>query len=64
MNILVHGRQTVTTTRGKDTVRAKDLLNRNLCTDALDTVWITDFTYVPTGAGFTYVSFVIDLFSR
>jgi len=39
-------------------------LNRNFFADAPDKVWITDFTYVPTGSGFTYVSFVIDLFSR
>lgn len=64
MNGLVRGRRTVTTIRAKDKVRAKDLLNRNFCTDSPDKVWITDFTYVPTGAGFTYVSFVIDLFSR
>lgn len=64
MNGLVRGRRTVTTIRAKDTVRAKDLLNRNFYTDAPDKVWITDFTYVPTGSGFTYVSFVIDLFSR
>ncbi|WP_371737259.1 DDE-type integrase/transposase/recombinase [Glutamicibacter sp. ZJUTW] len=64
MNGLVRGRRTVTTIRAKDTVRAKDLLNRNSYTDAPDKVWITDFTYVPTRAGFTYVSFVIDLFSR
>lgn len=64
MNGLVRGRRTVTTIRAKDTVRAKDLLNRNFYTDAPDRVWITDFTYVPTGSGFTYVSFVIDLFSR
>lgn len=64
MNGLVRGRRTVTTIRAKDTVRAKDLLNLNFSTDAPDKVWITDFTYVPTGAGFTYVSFVIDLFSR
>lgn len=61
---LVRGRRTVTTIRAKDKIRAKDLLNRNFFTDAPDKVWITDFTYVPTGAGFTYVSFVIDLFSR
>ena len=64
MNGLVRGRRTVTTIRAKDKVRAKDLLNRNFHTDSPDKVWITGFTYVPTGVGFTYVSFVIDLFSR
>ncbi|WP_313813273.1 IS3 family transposase [Glutamicibacter sp.] len=64
MNGLVRGRRTVTTIRAKDKVRAKDLLNRNFFTNAPDKVWITDFTYVPTRNGFTYMSFVIDLFSR
>lgn len=64
MTGLVRGRRTVTTIRAKDKIRAKDLLNRHFCTDAPDKVWITDFTYVPTKSGFTYVSFVIDLFSR
>ncbi len=64
MKGLVRARKTTTTIRAKDGYRAKDLLNRNFYTDAPDKVWITDFTYVPTGAGFTYVSFVIDMFSR
>ncbi|WP_347040294.1 IS3 family transposase [Glutamicibacter halophytocola] len=64
MNGLVRGRRTATTIRSKDGHRAQDLLNRNFRTDAPDKVWVTDFTYVPTRAGFTYVSFVIDLFSR
>lgn len=64
MNGLVRGRKTTTTIRAKDGRRAKDLLNRNFHTDAPDKVWVTDFTYVPIRTGFTYVSFVIDLFSR
>lgn len=64
MKGLVRGRRTVTTIRAKDSVRAKDLLNRNFYTDAPDKVWVTDFTYVPTHNGFADVSFVIDLFSR
>jgi len=64
MKGLIRGRRTVTTIRAKDKIRAKDLLNRHFCTDAPDKVWITDFTYVPTRNGFTYVAFVIDLFSR
>lgn len=64
MNGLVRGRRTTTTIRAKDGHRAKDLLNRGFHTDAPDKIWITDFSYVPTAAGFTYVSFVIDLFSR
>lgn len=61
---LVRGRRIVTAIRAKDKIRAKDLLNRNFFTDMPNKVCITNFTDVPTGAGFTYVSFVIDLFSR
>lgn len=64
MNGLVRGRRTTTTIRAKDGHRAQDLLNRNFLTDAPDKIWITDFTYVATRAGFTYVAFVIELFSR
>lgn len=64
MNGLVRGRRTTTTIRAKDGHRAQDLLNRDFLTDAPDKIWITDFTYVPTRAGFTYVAFVIELFSR
>lgn len=64
MKGLVRGRRTVTTIRAKDKIRAKDLMNRHFCTDAPGKVWVTDFTYVPTRSGFTYVAFVIDLFSR
>lgn len=64
MKGLARGRRTVTTIRVKDKIRAKDLLNRKFFTVAPDKVWITNFTDVPTGAGFTYVSFMIDLFSR
>lgn len=39
-------------------------MNRNFSTEDPDNVWITDIAYVPTGVGYTYVSFVIDLFSR
>jgi putative transposase len=29
-----------------------------------DELWIADFTYVATWAGFVYVAFVIDVFAR
>ncbi len=60
---LVRGLRTVTAIRAKGKIRAKDLLNRNFFTDTPNKVWITNFTDAPTAAGFTYVSFVIDLFS-
>lgn len=44
--------------------RAEDLLNRQFYADAPNRVWVTDFTYVRTWAGFVYVVFIIDVFSR
>ncbi len=41
-----------------------DRVNRQfkaLCPNAL---WVSDFTYVATWAGFVYVAFVIDVFAR
>jgi putative transposase len=33
-------------------------------TQAPDMLWVSDFTDVPTWAGFVYVAFVIDTFAR
>ncbi|WP_434062034.1 IS3 family transposase [Actinotalea lenta] len=49
---------------GKDGVRADDLVNRAFTATAPNQLWVADFTYVRTWAGFTYVAFVIDVFSR
>jgi putative transposase len=64
MNGLVRGRKVRTTVAGKDGRRAADLLNRQFRTGAPNRAWVTDFTYVATWAGFAYVAFAIDLFSR
>ena len=44
--------------------RAPDLLNRNFCADAPNRVWVTDFTYVRSWAGFVYVAFIVDVFAQ
>jgi putative transposase len=44
--------------------RPEDALNRDFTAPAPDTRWVADITYVPTWAGFVYVAFVLDLFSR
>lgn len=49
-----------TTIPGKDGVRAGDLLNRVFTAQAPNRVWIADFTYVRSWAGFVYVAFVED----
>jgi len=64
---VIRGAQTRTTIGAKadaEKVRAADLLKRNFHTDTPNRAWVTDFTYVATWAGFVYVAFAIDLFSR
>ncbi|CAM3240436.1 Integrase core domain protein [Arthrobacter ulcerisalmonis] len=39
-------------------------LNRDFTAARPNAVWVTDFTYVRTWAGFAYVAFAIDVFSR
>lgn len=54
------GKKVRTTIPNPAAARAADLLDRNFTTDAPDTVWVADFTYVRTHTVFTYVSFVVD----
>ena len=62
---LVRGRGVRTTTPAKtDARRAGDLLNRRFTAAAPNLAWVTDFTYVAAWAGFVYVAFAVDLFSR
>jgi putative transposase len=49
---------------GKNSTRAPDLLDRDFTSEAPNRKWVTDFTYTRTWAGFVYVAFVIDCFSR
>lgn len=53
----------VTTIAG-DIAGLPDLVNRDFTATAPNRLWVADFTYVRTWAGFTYVAFVIDVFSR
>ena len=41
-----------------------DHVNRQFHACAPDRLWLADFTYVATGAGFVYVAFVIDAYAR
>ena len=56
-------KQPRTTIPAKD-VHPADQLNRDFTSPAPDNRWVADITYVPTWAGFVYVAFVMDLFSR
>jgi len=53
-----------TTVADPAATRAPDLVNRNFHADRPDQLWVADFTYVATWAGFAYVAFVIDVCSR
>jgi putative transposase len=58
-------RTTVTTRRDHTAPRHPDLVDRAWATPTRpDQWWVADFTYVWTLAGFVYVSFVTDVYSR
>jgi transposase InsO family protein len=61
----VRGRRHRTTVPAeRNAARAPDLVERDFTADAPNRTWVTDFTYARTWAGFVYVAFVIDCFSR
>ena len=60
---VVRGRRVRTTVPAKDGARAEHLLNRDFTADAPNMVWVADFTYVRTWAGFFYVAFIVDVFA-
>ncbi|MBY6365184.1 IS3 family transposase [Rhodococcoides corynebacterioides] len=53
-----------TTIPAADGIRAGDLLNRQFRADEPNRVWVTDFTYVRSWAGWVCVVFIVDVFSR
>jgi putative transposase len=53
-----------TTTADPAAARAKDLVGRNFAPRAPDLLWVADFTYAWTLAGWVYVAFVIDAYAR
>ncbi len=44
--------------------RPEDLVERRFVAERPDQLWVVDFTYVATWAGFAYVAFVVDVYSR
>ena len=44
--------------------RPADLVKRTFEADRPNKLWVADLTYVATWAGFVYVAFIIDVFSR
>jgi transposase InsO family protein len=60
----VRGR-TIKTTVGDDSEsRPADLVERDFTATRPNQLWVSDLSYVATWAGFVYVAFVIDAFSR
>ncbi len=53
-----------TTDSNHDHPIAPNLLDRNFTVGTLDTVWLCDITYIPTGAGWLYLAGVMDQCSR
>lgn len=64
MNGVRRAKKVRTTVPGADGVRAGDLLNRDFHAPAPNLVWVADFTYVRTWAGFVYVAFVVDVYAQ
>lgn len=49
---------------GAETERPEDKVNRKFVATAPNQLWVADLTYVRTHAGWAYVAFVLDVFSR
>jgi putative transposase len=58
------GKAKRTTIANPSAPRAKDLVGRNFAPLAPNRLWVADFTYVSTLAGWVYVAFVIDAYAR
>jgi putative transposase len=54
----------ITTTADESALRPPDLVERDFRASRPNQLWVADLTYVATWAGFVYVAFVVDVFSR
>ena len=61
---VVRGKGVRTTFGDTATPCPLDRVNRQFKADRPNQLWVSDFTYVSTWAGFVYVAFVIDVFAR
>ena len=61
---VVRGKRVRTTVPAPAAGRPLDLVKRRFVAEAPDQLWLADITYVATWAGFAYVAFVVDVFSR
>ena len=60
----VRGRKPQTTIPDESAACPADLVQRDFTASRPNQLWVADLTYVATWAGFVYVAFVIDAFSR
>ena len=58
------GKKVTTTIPVAGVERAPDLLKRDFTAPAPNRVWVADFTYCRTWAGFVYVAFVVDVYAQ
>jgi transposase InsO family protein len=61
---VVRGRKCRTTIADDSAGRPLDHVKRQFQASRPNQLWVADFTYVATWAGFVYVAFVIDVFAR
>jgi len=61
---VVRGKTVKTTVSDPATPCPQDKVNRQFVADRPNALWVSDFTYVSTWAGFVFVAFVIDVFAR
>jgi putative transposase len=61
---VIRGKPVRTTISDRTAPCPLDRVNRQFRAPAPNMLWVSDFTYVATWAGFVYVAFVIDTFAR
>ncbi len=61
---VIRGKTKRTTVSDKAAPCPLDHVNRQFRVERPNTLWVSDFTYVPTWQGFVYVAFVIDAYAR
>ncbi len=61
---VIRGRRVKTTISDKAAPCPLDRVNRQFRAPRSNVLWVSDFTYVATWAGFVYVAFVIDAYAR
>jgi putative transposase len=61
---VVRGKTVRTTFPDEAATRPADLVHRQFRAAAPNRLWVADLTYVKTNAGWVYVAFIVDVFSR